>query len=118
MSVLDGILAGVHEDLERRKSETPLTELRARAVDAPPAIDPMRAFRASGVSIIAEVKRKSPSKGHTMHGATGSAYVRPWPAQSAGQGRGPGGIAGLGGHVAAYAAATSHASMRLPRKES
>jgi indole-3-glycerol phosphate synthase len=63
MSVLDGILAGVREDLEQRKSETPLTELRARAADAPPAIDPMPAFRAPGVSIIAEVKRKSPSKG-------------------------------------------------------
>jgi indole-3-glycerol phosphate synthase len=63
MSVLDGILAGVREDLEERKRVTPLAELRARVADAAPAVDPLPAFRAPGVSIIAEVKRKSPSKG-------------------------------------------------------
>ncbi|MFG2077170.1 indole-3-glycerol phosphate synthase [Nonomuraea maritima] len=63
MSVLDAILEGVREDLERRRSETPLAELRARAADAPPALDPMPAFLEPGVSIIAEVKRRSPSKG-------------------------------------------------------
>ncbi|GHH87670.1 indole-3-glycerol phosphate synthase [Streptomyces sulfonofaciens] len=63
MSVLDGILAGVREDLEQRRSAVPLGELRARAAGMPPALDPLPAFRAPGVSIIAEVKRKSPSKG-------------------------------------------------------
>ena len=63
MSVLDGILAGVLEDLEQRMSQTPLAELRSRVADAPPALDPLPAFRKPGVSIIAEVKRKSPSKG-------------------------------------------------------
>src|ERR1051325_3614195 len=60
MSVLDGILAGVREDLEERKRVTPLAELRSRVADAAPALDPLPAFRAPGVSIIAEVKRKSP----------------------------------------------------------
>ncbi|GAA3732945.1 indole-3-glycerol phosphate synthase TrpC [Streptomyces tremellae] len=63
MSVLDGILAGVREDLEERRRRTPLAELRARVADVPPALDPLPGFRAPGVSVIAEVKRRSPSKG-------------------------------------------------------
>ena len=63
MSVLDGILEGVMEDLAYRASETPLAEVKARALAARPALDPMPGFQSPGVSIIAEVKRKSPSKG-------------------------------------------------------
>jgi indole-3-glycerol phosphate synthase len=62
-TVLDGILDGVLADLAQRQSETPLAELRSRVADAPPARDPLPGFRADGVSIIAEVKRRSPSKG-------------------------------------------------------
>src|SRR6185436_15296298 len=36
---------------------------RSRLLEVPPAIDPMPAFRAAGMSVIAEVKRRSPSKG-------------------------------------------------------
>ncbi|GAB2598442.1 indole-3-glycerol phosphate synthase TrpC [Kribbella endophytica] len=63
MSVLDGILDGVREDLAGRQRETSLAELKARVADLPPALDPLPGFRADGVSIIAEVKRRSPSKG-------------------------------------------------------
>jgi indole-3-glycerol phosphate synthase len=63
MSVLDEILGGVHEDLEDRKRETSLAELRSRVADMPPPLDPLPALSSPGVAIIAEVKRKSPSKG-------------------------------------------------------
>ncbi|MFG1932688.1 indole-3-glycerol phosphate synthase TrpC [Mycobacterium sp. NPDC048908] len=63
MSVLDGILDGVREDLEDRKRQVSATELRSRVADKAPALDPLPGFRSPGVSIIAEVKRKSPSKG-------------------------------------------------------
>jgi indole-3-glycerol phosphate synthase len=63
MTVLDDIVQGVREDLAVRQAEVSLAELQARVDDAPPALDPMPAFRAPGLSIIAEVKRKSPSKG-------------------------------------------------------
>ena len=64
MSVLDDIVAGVREDLAERERHTPLDRLRDLANLRPAPRDPMPAFRASGVSVIAEVKRQSPSKGH------------------------------------------------------
>jgi indole-3-glycerol phosphate synthase len=63
MSVLDDIVAGVRDDLAGRQAALPEAELRAIVEDAPPTRDPMPAFRASGLSVIAEVKRRSPSKG-------------------------------------------------------
>lgn len=63
MSVLDEILAGVAEDLQERMATTSLDDLKAQAAKQDPALDPMPCFRADGVSVIAEVKRSSPSKG-------------------------------------------------------
>ncbi len=62
-SVLDGIVAGVREDLARREAARPLSEVRAALADVDPPRDPVPHFRASGSSVIAEVKRRSPSKG-------------------------------------------------------
>lgn len=63
MSVLDDIVAGVRIDLERRRATTPAADLRAALADVDPPRDPMPHFRAPGSSVIAEVKRRSPSKG-------------------------------------------------------
>ena len=64
MSVLDEIVAGVREDLEDRRRTTSEAALLELIQQAAPALDPMPAFRSPGLSVIAEVKRKSPSKGH------------------------------------------------------
>src|SRR4051812_17339805 len=63
MSVLDDIVAGVRDDLADRRAALPEADLRALVAGAPPTRDPMPAFRAPGLSVIAEVKRRSPSKG-------------------------------------------------------
>lgn len=63
MSVLDDIVAGASEDAAAREATLPLAELRARALATPTPRDPKPAFAAPGLSVIAEVKRKSPSKG-------------------------------------------------------
>jgi indole-3-glycerol phosphate synthase len=63
MSVLDDIVAGVRVDLAEREARTSLADLRAALADVDPPLDPMPHFRAPGSSVIAEVKRRSPSKG-------------------------------------------------------
>ena len=63
MSVLDDIIVGVRADLEARQAVTSLAQLKERAQQQPPARDGAAALLAPGVSVIAEVKRSSPSKG-------------------------------------------------------
>lgn len=63
MTVLDEIVAGVVLDLERRRGHTTAADLRAALADVAPALDPMPALRSPGSSVIAEVKRRSPSRG-------------------------------------------------------
>ncbi len=66
MSVLDGIIAGVLEDLRERESLVSMDDLKVRARRAPEALDVVGAMRGrdGAVSIISEVKRSSPSKGN------------------------------------------------------
>jgi len=62
-SVLDEIIAGVREDVAERQAAVSLDQIKQLAAQAPPALDAMAALRAPGVGVIAEVKRRSPSKG-------------------------------------------------------
>ena len=63
MSVLESIVAGVREDLAVRESGTSMDQLKERAARRPGAIDARAMLASDEVSVIAEVKRSSPSKG-------------------------------------------------------
>jgi len=63
-TVLDRILVRKVEELAVRRAALPEAEMRARAADAPfAARDMLAALQGEYVSLIAEVKRASPSKG-------------------------------------------------------
>ena len=64
MTVLDDIVAGVREDLAAREAAVPLDALKEKALRQPGAIDCLgRLWHPDAVSVIAEVKRSSPSRG-------------------------------------------------------
>jgi indole-3-glycerol phosphate synthase len=76
MSVLDDIVVGVRQDLAARQQGTSLSDLRAALADVDPPRDPMPHLRAPGSSVIAEVKRRSPSKGDLAAIADPAALAR------------------------------------------
>lgn len=63
MNVLEQIITGVRADLERRQREIPIEAIRDAAERAAGPVDGYAALSGGGVSVIAEVKRASPSKG-------------------------------------------------------
>lgn len=65
-TVLDEIIVGVREDMDERKAQVSLDELKERAAAQKPALDAVAALRGksdTSVEVISEVKRASPSKG-------------------------------------------------------
>lgn len=63
MTVLDEIIASVVVDLAERERLRPLARVQAAAAEAEVAKNPVAALRSGGLSVIAEIKRASPSKG-------------------------------------------------------
>lgn len=62
-TVLDEIIVGVRADLAAREGALPIAALIERVAAAPLARDPLPGFYGPHLSVIAEVKRSSPSKG-------------------------------------------------------
>lgn len=60
---LDRILADKREELEQAQRRVPFAALKGRLADAPPVRDFTASLRGDGVSLIAEVKKASPSRG-------------------------------------------------------
>jgi indole-3-glycerol phosphate synthase len=63
VSVLDEILEGVRADLAERQRNVSLEQLKDMARRQQSPLDALAALKADGVSVIAEVKRASPSRG-------------------------------------------------------
>jgi indole-3-glycerol phosphate synthase len=62
-TILDEILRWKQLEVAKRKADKPLRTVQAEVARAPLPADLVAALRAPGVSLIAEIKRASPSKG-------------------------------------------------------
>jgi indole-3-glycerol phosphate synthase len=83
VSVLDEILAGVRADLATRQALVSIEQLKEQAAKAPSPLDALAALKAEGVSVIAEVKRASPSRGAMADIADPAAFAADYEAGGA-----------------------------------
>ncbi len=63
MTILDDIIAGVREDLAVRQAKVSLEELKQRVASMAQSRPVLPVLRGEDIAVIAEVKRRSPSKG-------------------------------------------------------
>ncbi|MGB0389462.1 MAG: indole-3-glycerol phosphate synthase TrpC [Ardenticatenaceae bacterium] len=82
-TILEKIMRYKREELPRRKRKRPERELQAGLLLAPPPRDLAAALRKPGVSLIAECKKASPSKGVLRNGYDSAALAREYEANGA-----------------------------------
>ena len=82
-SILDRINAAKAENLINEKSEVSLESVRRVAEAAAPAPDFVSALKQNAIGVIAEFKRRSPSKGTLVSGADAVAVARAYSAAGA-----------------------------------
>jgi indole-3-glycerol phosphate synthase len=63
VSVLESIIVGARDVVAAREAALPFEKLKGLAAKAAPPRDAMAALRSSAIGVVAEVKRRSPSKG-------------------------------------------------------
>ena len=73
--ILDEIMAYHREQLPKIKREVPLNDVQAFAMVAPPPLDFYAALAKPGVSLIAECKKASPSKGLIARDRSQSVHI-------------------------------------------
>jgi indole-3-glycerol phosphate synthase len=70
VNVLDRIVSSTLEDVARRRSSVPLSQLESQVAERPEGRPFTEALLRPGISLIAEHKRRSPSAGEIRSGAT------------------------------------------------
>lgn len=83
VSVLEDIIAGVREDVSQRMNDISLDALKEQAAAAPPTRNARAVLAGEEISVIAEVKRESPSRGPLAEIADPAALARDYEAGGA-----------------------------------